>query len=374
VDLGHGAAKGAVVSDARVWRFGVVGTGAMSATMMECFSLDSRVAVVAVASADPARARVFAAQFAIAHPCKDLAALLARADIDAVYIATTTRDHAAHAIAALEAGKAVLCEKPFAISAEQGMRVAAAAAGSGKLFMEAQWTPALPAYRELQRLARERALGDPVLLHSEFGIALDPSSYARLFEGEGAGVLLDFGVYPIVLALQLMGPVRSVQAALARNAAGVDIQASIQLAHVDGGHSQLAASLVATLPNRTSLSCSRGLVELDSPVMGAESLCSRISAPARAASPSTSSLGLKTRVVAALRQQRWARWLKASLSGSTSCTRPYGRNRYSPQLAHFVSLLDRGARASDLMPIETSLEVLRVVDAARLAASPVALG
>ena len=235
------------MSAARVWRFGVVGTGAMSATMMECLALDPRVSVEAVASADVARARAFAARFGIPRSCAGLGELLAQPEIDAVYIATATRDHAEHAIAALEAGKAVLCEKPFAIDAAQGARVAAAAAKSGKLFMEAQWTPALPAYRELLRLAREKALGDPVLLHSEFGIALDPDTHRRLFEGEGAGVLLDFAVYPIVLALQLMGPVRSVRSALTCNAAGVDVHASLQLVHADGGHSQLAASLVQSI-------------------------------------------------------------------------------------------------------------------------------
>src|SRR5262249_54400658 len=159
---------------------------------------------VAVASADAGRARAFADRFGVAQAFASLDALLARDDVDAVYIATATRDHAAQAIAALEAGKAVLCEKPFAIGVEQGQRLLEAARRSGRLFMEARWTTALPAYRALLRLARERALGEPVLLHSEFGIAHDPAAHPRLFEGPGAGVLLDVGVYPIVLALQAL--------------------------------------------------------------------------------------------------------------------------------------------------------------------------
>ncbi len=337
----------------------------MSATMMECLALDPRVAVMAVASADAERARAFAARFGIAHSYGDLAGLLARTDIDAIYIATSTRDHAAHAIAALAAGKAVLCEKPFAIDADEGLRVVQAAEEHRRLFMEAQWTPALPAYRELLRLARERALGTPVLLHSEFGISLAPASHPRLFEGEGAGVLLDFGVYPIVLALQAMGPVRSVRAAVQRNAAGVDVHASLQLVHADGGHSQLAASLVATLPNRTSLSCSSGNVQLDSPVMGAERLHVRATPPAQAAAGAGG--GTKQRVVAALRQQRWLRKLRTGLAGRGGSDHPFGANRYAPQLAHFVALLDAGALDSDLMPHATSQAVLRIVDAARRA-------
>jgi predicted dehydrogenase len=358
--------EAAAVSGARSWRFGVVGTGAMSATMMECLALERRVDVVAVASADAARARAFADRFGIAHAHAGLDALLARGDIDAVYIATATRDHAAHAIAALEAGKAVLCEKPFAIGVAQGQRVLEAAQRSGCLFMEAQWTTALPAYRELLRLARQRALGEPVLLHSEFGIAHDPAAHPRLFEGPGAGVLLDFGVYPIVLALQALGPVRSVDAAVRCNAAGVDVHATLQLVHEAGGHSQLAASLVATLPNRSSLSFAGGHVGLASPVMGAESLQVRAVAPVGAAHAGA----VKASLVAALRRQRWVRRLRAALGGGAN-EHPFGANRYAPQLSHFVALLDAGALESDLMPHATSLAVLRVVEAARQCRPPV---
>ncbi|HEY8973568.1 MAG TPA: Gfo/Idh/MocA family oxidoreductase, partial [Burkholderiaceae bacterium] len=284
-----------------------------------------------------------------------------------VYIATATREHAAHAIAALEAGKAVLCEKPFAIGVEQGQRVLEAAQRSGRLFMEAQWTTALPAFRELLRLARDRALGEPVLLHSEFGIAHDPAAYPRLFEGPGAGVLLDFGVYPIVLALQALGPVRSVDAAVRCNAAGVDVHATLQLTHEHGGHSQLAASLVCALPNRTSLSFAGGHVSLASPVMGAESLQVCPVAPVGAAHAGGPRAGL----VAALRRRRWVRRLKAFLGGRAALERPFGVDRYAPQLSHFLALLDAGATESDLMPHATSLAVLRVVEAARQCRPPV---
>jgi len=357
------------VIGARTWRFGVVGTGAMSATMMACLALERRVDVVAVASADAARARAFADRFGIAHAHPGLDALLARDDVDAVYIATATRDHAAHAIAALEAGKAVLCEKPFAIGVAQGQRVLEAARRSGRLFMEAQWTTALPAYRELLRLARDRALGEPVLLHSEFGIAHDPAAHPRLFEGPGAGVLLDFGVYPIVLALQALGPVRSVDAAVRCNAAGVDVHATLQLTHEQGGHSQLAASLVASLPNRSSLSFAGGHVSLASPVMGAESLQVCPVAPAGAAQAGAG--GSRRPLIAALRRQRWLRRLKGALGGGAAHHHPFGADRYAPQLSHFVALLDAGALESDLMPHATSLAVLRVVEAARQCRPPV---
>lgn len=351
---------------ARIWRFGVVGTGAMSAAMMECMALEPRVTVAAVASSDAMRARGFADRFGITDSYSGLSELLARSDIDAVYIATSTRDHAAHSIDALAAGKAVLCEKPFATSAHQGQAVVAAAQRYRRLFVEAQWTCALPAYRELLRFAHERRLGEPVLLHAEFGISIDPASHTRLFEGEGAGVLLDFAVYPIALALQSMGAVNSVSAVIRRNSAGVDVHASLQLAHADGGHSQLAASLITTLPNQTTLSCTAGRVQLDSPVMGAESLRVLATFPTQGRGGDNGP-GVKQRALEALRSRRWLRKLRGKISPGRVLEKSFGANRYSPQLTHFIDLLDRGALASDLMPHSTSIDVLRVVDAARLA-------
>jgi predicted dehydrogenase len=358
------------MSDSHTIRFGIVGTGLMAATMMECFALTARAKVVAVASADSQRAQAFAARFNIRAAHVDIAALLARDDVDAVYIANATRDHAATSLAALAASKAVLCEKQFALSEAQGLRVAAAAAAHQRLFMEAQWTPFLPAFAELRRLVDTRALGVPMHLYSEFGQSLDESGNERLFAGEGAGVLLDFGVYPIVLALQLLGPITSVRAALRYNAAGTDVQAALQLVHAGGEQSQLAVSLVAAMQNTSALNCSHGLAQLDAPVMGAESLQIRRTMPATAPRQTSYARSAKQRVFAALRQQAWVRRLMASRTRSQRSAHPYGGNRYLPQLLHFVALLDAGALTSDLMPIETSLDVLRVIDRARRDSPP----
>ena len=369
MDTRGGAREATRVTPAKIAggvRIGIVGTGAMAGTMMECFALDPRVRVVAVASIDATRARSFAARHGIAAAHGEIAALLARDDLDAVYIANATADHAATAIAALAAGKAVLCEKPFALDAKQGAAVAAAAKASGKLFMEAQWTLFLPALRELQRIVESGALGGSPHLYSDFGQSLDAASHPRLFNGPGAGVLLDFGVYPIVLALQLLGPVRSVRAALMHNKSGVDVQAALQLEHAGGGQSQLAASLQSALPNASVVSGSSGRAWFDSPVMGAEWLRTVHATPAIAPTRRDGAPGAKQRLVAALRRQPWLRRLKAARADGQRSEHPFGANRYLPQLQHFIALLERGALASDVMSIETSLAVVRVIDAARL--------
>jgi hypothetical protein len=74
----------------------------------------------------------------------------------------------------------------------------------------------------------------------------------------------------------------------------------------------------------------------------------------------------KHRLLAAMRKQPLMRRLKESLASAPRSTFPYGANRYLPQLLHFVALLDCEAPTSNLMPIQTSLDVLRVIDGARL--------
>lgn len=116
-------------------RFAVIGTGSMAASMMSTLA-QAGVRVTAVASRDPQRSRRFATTFGIPKACEGLDSLLCSTEVDAVYIANATAEHATTAIAALEAGKAVLCEKPLSVSADEGERVAEVARRTRNLCME----------------------------------------------------------------------------------------------------------------------------------------------------------------------------------------------------------------------------------------------
>ncbi len=106
--------------DSRV-RFGIVGTGRMASTMLRAFRELPNIDVTAVCSASPERAAAFAQRFGIKSSYSDLMQFLQNDAIDAVYVANHNVEHHLTAIAALNARKAVLCEKPFAINVEQGL-------------------------------------------------------------------------------------------------------------------------------------------------------------------------------------------------------------------------------------------------------------
>jgi predicted dehydrogenase len=341
--------------------FGIVGTGLMAATMMEAFKLLPNVNVIAVASESAERANRFAAKFNIAKAYANLDALLSDQDVHAVYIVNLTENHAETTIKALQAGKAVLCEKPIATSEADSKRISEAATKSGKLCMEAMWTHFLPAYQQLFALNAAKTLGAPTQLYADFGYPTNKEVYPRLFKpSAGSGVLLDRGVYPIALAIKLFGNVQKITAHVTRNQDGVDTEAYLILAHENGCLSQLATSIQSLQQNRAVLSFTEGAASLEPPVIGAEALFVQSMQPHQA--NYQSALGLKAKIKQTLKQSSFLRKLKSRKNQGNRQFLSYGKNQYLPVLAHFCGLLQQGKLESDMIPLSFSSEVLRVID------------
>ena len=132
-------------------------------------------------------------------------------DIDAIYVATHPDTHAEMCIAAMEAGKHVLCEKPAALNSSQVGRVIAVARAHDRLFMEAMKPPFFPLYRRL----REHLDADPIGAvgfvragHCDSSIGPD---YPLHFRELGGGGILGIGPYEAFLAVDWLGAVKRVQ-------------------------------------------------------------------------------------------------------------------------------------------------------------------
>jgi predicted dehydrogenase len=343
--------------------FGIVGTGRMAALMLQALRRVEGIDVKAVMSPAPNRAREFAATHGIATAHEKLADLLNDPGITAVYVANSNGEHATTTIAALGAGKAVLCEKPFAISVAEGRAIVAAARSSGRLFMEAMWTPFLPAYQTLRRLVGEGSAGKPTHLNFEFGYPADPKSYPLLFTPITGGVVLDRAAYGISLALNLFGDVEKVDAALSIRE-GVDVDASLLLSHVQGGRSQLTFSMTSLLFNTATVACERGYIGLVRPTIGSEGVCVQLTqAPGGAANRQR--LSFKGRLKQKLQQYPAVRRFGAARKapGITRCS--YGADPYAHQVRHFVELLHSDRVESDVNTHERSLAALEIIEAAK---------
>lgn len=260
----------------------IVGTGFISQSISDDLHLTPGARRHAVCSRDRERARTFAADngFAVAHG--SVSALLDDPTVDAVYIATPHSTHAAIAIAALESSKHVLIEKPMAVSAEQGRRIAAAAAASGRFAMEAMWMRFNPAYRDLVAAARGGAIGDVRSVRASFGLPFGPADSPRWTETRASSTLLDQGIYPITLALDVLGrPSRMHPSGRLRDD-GVDLTVHTTFEYDDGRFAQLSASMVEYIEPTASVSGSDGWMTVPAPFWAADEFTTRAGSIARA--------------------------------------------------------------------------------------------
>jgi predicted dehydrogenase len=339
-------------------RVAVIGTGYIAHTMVAAIGHVPGLTVVGICSASAERARSVADALGIATAFPGLDAVLADPGVDAVYIANNSADHAAAAIKAMEAGKAVLTEKPFAVDTAEAERVVAAARRTGVLFMEAVATPFLPAVHTALADVASGQLGPVRHLSASFGYPTTPASHPGCYAAVGGGVLLDRAVYLVTLARLALGPVVDVRAQITRGANGIDTEAALLLTHASGATAQLSASLTALLGNAMTIGCERGAVTVAAPLLSSEKIAVDTVAPP---SRPTGESGLRDRIKARPAFRRLADLARMRKTRFAA----FGASPYVPELLHFRDLYRSGAIESPVLPVELSLDVMRVLDAAR---------
>jgi predicted dehydrogenase len=158
-----------------------------------------------VASRDRAKAEAYATAHGIDQGIEGYAALIESPHIDAVYVALPNALHAEPTIRALEAGKAVLCEKPLSVGAAQAKEVLDVAATAARPLWEAFVFPFQAQHQRLKKLLEDGAIGEPSELDSAFHFLLSNPANIRMDAALGGGALADVGCYPIRLAFELFG-------------------------------------------------------------------------------------------------------------------------------------------------------------------------
>lgn len=222
-------------------RFGIIGTGSIAQRFFAGLAHVPNACVAAVYSRGSAKARQFAAVHHIPTVFDEIDDLLA-SDIDAVYIATPHPSHAALSIAALKAGKAVLCEKPAATSLAELDAVIATAQACGRLYMEAMKPPFFPLYQFIRERIAAGVIGDVRFVRAGFANPNMPVGHAVLDPTQAGGGLLDIGIYSSFLAVDWLGAAGEIQTLGRIGATQVDTFASLNVQH-ERGISQLYCGL-----------------------------------------------------------------------------------------------------------------------------------
>lgn len=162
--------------------------------------------VVAVAARDSKRAKAYAAEHKIPHVAKDYDALVRLDDVDLVYNALPPAGHAKWTITALEAGKHVLCEKPFAMNAAQVRRMNDAASKARGKLVEAFHYRHHNVMKRAVEIARSGELGTFVRVAADFSVPIPyREGELRWTREQGGGALMDLGCYPTHALRSVMG-------------------------------------------------------------------------------------------------------------------------------------------------------------------------
>jgi predicted dehydrogenase len=204
-------------------RWGILGTARINRRLIPAFRASRRGTLRAVASRTLARATEHARAYDIPRAMHGYQALLADPSIDAVYIPLPNTEHVPWTLAAIAAGKHVLCEKPLALDPHDIDRIGAAAAAAGVIVEEGFMYRHEPLTKEVARLLNEGAIGAVRAIVSGFTFALGSEDNIRLDPALGGGALWDVGSYPVTYAQLIAGSEPTVVLGSAQwTASGVD--------------------------------------------------------------------------------------------------------------------------------------------------------
>ncbi|MET8112119.1 Gfo/Idh/MocA family protein [Streptomyces prasinus] len=244
-------------------RWGILATGGMAATFTADLVDLPDAEIVAVASRSPEPAKVFAERFGIPRAYGDWESLARDEEIDIVYVATP---HSAHRTAAglcLEAGRNVLCEKPFTLNVREAAELVGLARDKGLFLMEAMWMYCHPMVRRLKALIDDGAIGEVRTVHADFGLAANVSASHRLRDPAlGGGALLDLGVYPVSFTQLLLGEPSDVVAKATLSEEGVDLQTGALLSWENGAIASVHCSIVGGTATSASVTGSAGRIDI----------------------------------------------------------------------------------------------------------------
>lgn len=179
-------------------RWGIISTAAINDELLPGFEAVADAELVAVASRNEERALAYAAARKIPMGFGSYEALLARSDVDAVYISLPNSEHSTWTRAALDAGKHVLCEKPLTLHSAEAVELFAAARSRGRVLMEAFMFRHHPQTARVLELVGAGAIGSVQAVRASFSFTVaDPATDIRHRADLGGGALLDLGCYCI---------------------------------------------------------------------------------------------------------------------------------------------------------------------------------
>jgi predicted dehydrogenase len=247
-------------------RWGILATGGIADAFVSDLKLMPDAEVVAVGSRSLESAQAFAGKHGIPRAYGTWAELSADPDVDVIYVATPHSAHFDATMTCLEAGKAVLCEKPFTLDQARARRMIELARARNVLLMEAMWTRLNPVVRRAVQLVADGAIGEVTTVASDFGVSgTFPPEHRMRARKLGGGALLDLGVYPVTIAHLFLGMPDHVRAWSKIGPEGTDENTAIIFGYDRGAVATLTCGILGSTPNSAVISGSAGRITLHDP-------------------------------------------------------------------------------------------------------------
>jgi predicted dehydrogenase len=249
----------------RTIKWGIIACGRIAKKFAADLKLVEGAELVAVAARDLSRAKAFAEEFNVPHAFGSYEELVKFDEVDVIYVSSPHSHHYEHTLLCLNHGKAVLCEKAFAINVKQAEEMIALARSKKVFLMEALWSRFLPHYFKVKSLIEEGKLGQVKGVLANFGFKPMEPVPQRLFDPAlGGGALLDIGIYPVFLAQSILGVPDEIIAHMNPAPTGVDEQCAIQFNYKDGRTASLFCTLASNLETDADIFGSSGRIRLTS--------------------------------------------------------------------------------------------------------------
>jgi len=243
--------------------WGIIGPGRIAHKFAQDLLLCDSAELAAVGSRSSDRAMSFAKEYGALQWFSSYEELCKCSEVDVVYIATPHAFHFEHTMICLKNNKAVLCEKPMGLSLKEVQQMVDFASGKNLFLMEAMWTRFIPAIEKVLQWVYGGKIGEIISIRADFGFRTKYDSKSRHFNKSlGGGSLMDIGIYPIYLALLLLGMPDRVSAFARKSDTGIDTSCAMLFDYEENQKAVLESSLESNTPTEGFIYGTEGHIKI----------------------------------------------------------------------------------------------------------------
>lgn len=245
-------------------KWGIIGLGKIANKFAEGLAPVENAELYAVASRNKDNAISFSNKHNAQVAYGTYEDLMQDSNVDVIYIATPHVFHHDLTIACIKNGKAVLCEKPFAMNLEEAEAMVKISREKGVFLMEALWTMFLPHFQFVLEKINSGEMGKVKSLKADFGFPAKFDKTKRLFNKTlGGGSLLDIGIYPVFIAYSILGNPLKVNANAEFSETGIDSSCKVKFEYAEDVEADLFSTFMEKTPTITEIDMEKGRIILN---------------------------------------------------------------------------------------------------------------